>query len=399
MKKIGLILSALLAIILAIMIIDQIQSSPEKVLDILKHWSLVWLKGAFIATILISVIFLINKKIANQRRMSLIGILCFTPGLPVLITLLFEYDEILIIVGGIAGLIIGYYSYIIDDHLEDIWEVRHVVIPVVIGLGFGGSVTMATWLENWQDEYIAVSDHSTCTKVTIKRYTYHYRSSKQGGSYYSWDVESTKYFFNKGESYPDPKENIDYTLETGALDYKDRAEFDHYKFIGGEKLSKRGDLKGFKWIFLTDNSFEYNLNTVYEVEENYFGHAIKNGKEKDIEYSNIKSVEHVLPTSSDVPDSGVMMFFDFFKIMAQNPDFGILRWIFAFMYLPFILLLLFIPESRVPIFIYIASSTIIILIILVIFAARSGISVRDYSSRFRFGGGGGFNGGGARSSW
>lgn len=401
MKKIGIFLSILLACILAVTIATKIQTSPEKVLDILAHWSIVWLKGLAIAAALIVAIFQINKRFESQRTMSLVGMLTFTPGLPLMLTICFGYNEALAGIGVLLGAIIGYYSYIIDDHLEDIWEIRHVVIPIAVGIGFSTSVALATWLENWQDEYIAVSDHAVSTKVTLKRYTAHYHKTKHGGYFtYSYDTYANKYFFDRGETYPNPKEGEDYVLGTGAFGRTDKAEFTHYKWIGGEKLTKKGETKGFKWIFLTENNFVYHTNITYEVEENYFGHAIQDGKEKDIPYTHGRTEEQSLPTSKDVPDSGVGMFFDFFKIMAHNPDFEILRWILLFMFAPMVLMALFVPEMRIPVTIYIASSTIIFLIILAAFAAYAGESVRDYtSSRFRGFGGGSFGGGGAGGSW
>jgi hypothetical protein len=162
-------------------------------------------------------------------------------------------------------------------------------------------------------------------------------------------------------------------------------------------MTKFGENLGFKWIYLHDINLKYESNAVSEVEENFFGHAIHDGKKKDIAIP-AKSETKALPTSRNVPGM-ISMSLDFFKIMATNPDFSLLRWIYLLIYLPFCLGAVFSPELRISLFIFFISSTIIILIIIGIIAGRSGRSLEDFVPRFGGFRGGSFGGGGANSRW
>lgn len=395
MKKIGLIVVLLITLGIILKIVDITHTSPEKVLDIVKHWSIAWLKGGCISGIVVIIIFTINKYLSDERQMSIVGSIVLTILIPLLLTLFFGFHLKLLIFGIASGIILGYFSYIIDDHLLEIWRLRHVTLPIFIGLGFGGSVIIACVVENWQDEFVHIADHAVCTEGTVERYTYH---SREKNSYYSWDYHKSYYFFNRGETYPAPKEGIDYTLGTGALFSKDRIKFTHHKWIGGNKLTKQGDDKGFKWIYLNDVNLQYDKGIVCEVEENFFGHAIKNGKITSIPYApRSNNTQIVLPREDDVPGA-IMLTFQFVKIMASNPDFALLRWIYLLVYLPFLVLAIFIPQIRGSFLIFFASSTIIILILLAILARKMGENISDVADSFSFGGGSS-GGGGAGSNW
>ncbi len=391
MKKIGYIAAGVIAILLLIKVLLVAQESPEKVCDIVKHWSIAWLKGGIIAGIVGCIIFAINKYIDSESTMSIVGIGILSVVIPGLLTVCYGYHLYLVICGAATGVLLGYFSYIIDDHLLEVWEIRHITLPIFFGLGFGVSVIIACITENWQDEYIAVRDHAVCTEVTVKRYTYH---KTKKSSHYSWDTYRTHYFFLHGEQYPNPQQGTDYVLGTGALGRTDRAEFTHHKWVGGQKLSKTGDDQGFKWIYLNDVHYSFKYNIVYEVEENFFGHIIKEGTKRDVAYTPRGSpVMETLPTGDDVPDF-FSLTFAFVKIMATNPDFSLLRWIYLLMYLPFLIAAICIAEIRGAFFLFLISSTVVILIILAALAARLGESIEDLADKFSFGGGS-FGGGGA----
>jgi uncharacterized membrane protein YgcG len=404
MKKIGLVISGVVALLVIIKAILVARDAPEKVLDILSHWAIAWAKGGLVVVLIGLIIFGINKWISKEKSMSIVGMCSLPIIIPGILIVVFGNITALIILGAIAGLIVGYFSYIIDDHLLDAWELRQITLPAFIGIGFGASVTIATIVENWQDEYIYVTEHATCTQVTIERYTYHYRSSKNGGSYYSWDTHDTKYFFDRGEKYPQPVAGTDYHLGTGAFGKTDRASFTNFKWIGGDKILRNGTNKGFKWILLDDITFVFKKDNLYEVEENYFGHAIMNGILKEDLYiynEGLDASENiVLPTSKDVPGA-ITLFYEFFHIMATNPDFALLRWIYVLLYLPLIIGAIFIQELRLSLWVFLGASTIIMLIVLAILARRSGSSLSDYASKSRFNGfgGGRFGGGGSRGNW
>lgn len=390
MKKIGYGLGVILAVLLLWKVIDVAHDSPEKVYDIVKHWAIAWLKGGLIAVVIVFIIFEINKRINNESTMSIVGIAILIWGIPSLLTICYGYHLYLVISGVIAGVVLGYFSYIIDDHLLEAWEMRHVTLPIFFGLGFGASVIIACITENWQDEYIAVSDHAVCTEVTIERYTKHYRKK---GSYYTWDTHKTQYFVVRGETYPTPQQGVDYVLGTGAWGKTDRVVFTHYKWIGGQKLTKTGEDKGFKWILLNNTHYAFAHNIVYEVEENFFGQIIKEGIRKDISYTPHVVQDIVLPTSDDVPNT-INLTFAFVKIMAKNPDFALLRWIYLLLYLPFFAAALFIAEIRGAFLLFFVSSTIIIFLIIAGIAAKFGDSIEELADKFSFGGGS-FGGGGA----
>jgi hypothetical protein len=404
MKKLGLFLALAVSIMIIIKIAIGLGDSPERVVDILAHWSWSWTKGGIIAVVLGSIIFFLNHRIRDTRTMSLLAGVAFTVLVPAFLSLLFGTSATwLIVVGAVAGALIGIFTPIIDDHLLDAWEVRHVSLPIFLGLGFGGSVIIATIIETWQDEHMYVTDHAVCTEVLIERYTSHTICRAKGGcsTTYSWDYRKSHYFFAHGDMYPKPVEGKDYQLGTGAFGKKDRIKHAYHKWIGGTKLTKHGEAKGFKWIYLSDNKFAYAVNKTYDVDENYFGHAIREGKEEeaDLVDSEIIPSTHTLPTSDNVPGVATM-FLEFFKIMATNDDFQVLRWIYALVYLPLLIMAIFIQELRVTFWIFLASSTIVILIILALVVARSGEGLGDLGRR-SFGGfgRGRFGGGGSGGRW
>lgn len=360
------------------------QEAPEKVVDIVKHWSIAWAKGGVITAIIILIVFGINKYNTEERRMSLLGLLTLPIIIPLLLKLFFGYHGTLIAIGICAGLIIGYFSYIIDDLLIDLWQARHITLPLLFGLSFGGSVITACLLENWQDENVYVVDHATCTEVSLQRYTYH-KSGKT--SYWSWDTYKTFYFFARGHNYPNPQEGVDYS-KLGPLH---RARFSHHNWIGAINFGEYDqEKKGFKWLYLTKNDLEYHEKTWYEAEEDFFGQVIKSGKQKQPHGMVPNYVTQPLPTSSDVPDV-FTLFYQFFKIMFSHKDFSLLRWIYILVYLPLALLAIFIPLFRAPFWILLISSTIIILIIVAIIQSKTD---GDLFSRDSGGFGGGYSGGG-----
>jgi hypothetical protein len=399
MKKFAPAIVLTTILIIVAKIFFSVDDYPEKVLDIVEHWFFVWLKGGGIALVVVVIIFLINKKFTDESTMSKIGLLIMPFLIPSLLYVCFGYNLWIIICGAVAGIVIGYYAYIIDDHLLEAWEMRHIVLPLVFGVGFGASCIIAALTENWQDENIYVHEHATCNELIVERYTSHTTSSgKTTTTTYSWDTYKTYYFFKRGEQYMVPVEDRDYSLGTGALGKRDRIRNEYHKWIGGEKISRVGTNIGYKWVYLTDTGLVYKTNTVYEVEENFFGQALKSGKQKSITIPPMISTEHQLPTDDDVPGL-FSMSFDFFKIMATNPDFSLLRWIYILIYIPFIVGAIFSPEMRIALFIFFISSTIIILIILGVLAGKSGRSLEDFIPRFRGYGGGSFGGAGASGRW
>lgn len=399
MKKqhiLGLIAAGITALIIVFNIYTIAESGPEKVTDIVKHWTIAWMKGGIIAVVVGFIIFQINKHISSEQTMSLVGVIIFTPLVPFLSTTFFGYHLAMIILASIVGLIIGYFCYIIDDHLLELWEVRHITIPLVFGLGFGGSVIIACLYENWQDENVYVNNHSTCTELTVERYTSHTSCSKKGGCHttYSWSYHKSYYYFQEGHDYKNPIENVDYTLGYGALGYKDRVKMNHHDWIGCVAYKKHGPVA--KWIYLTDVNLEYQENKWYEVEENFFGQAIKSGKPIHAQGSPPQTRVTKLPTSDNVPGMFTLTI-QFFKIMAIHEDFALLRWVYALVYLPFLVLILFVAEYRISFIVLVASSTIIIMIILAIISSRNGERLSDRS--FGGFGGGSFGGGGAGGRW
>lgn len=398
MKKLSYLAPIFVAVVALVVIINSANSSPEKVVDIVKHWSIAWAKILGILVVVIGIIFYINKILKEQKTMSIVGMLIMPILIPAFLYLGFGLVWWILFVGFVAGLIIGYFSYIIDDHLLEAWRIRHIVLPIVFGLGFGGSTIVAALSENWQDEYIFVEEHATCNKLTIERYTMHVvRSGKTTTTTYSWDTYNTLFAFNRGETFAQFREGVDYQLGYGAMGKRDRIVHDYYKWIGGEKLNKGGKPLGFKWVYLSNIELRYTVSTVYEVEENYFGHAIKDGKPQKIKASDKSLEKHTLPTEDDVP--GVFsLSFDFFRIMFTNPDFSLLRWIYLAIYAVFIAGAIFSAQWRIALFVFLISSMIIILIILLIVASKSGRDISELIPDF-VSGGGEFGAAGASDRW
>jgi hypothetical protein len=215
--------------------------------------------------------------------MSLIGICSMPVLLPVLLYLSFSFMWWLMAFGAAAGYVLGRFSYVIDDRLLDAWKQRRIFLPLVFGLCLGGSTIVAALAENWQNEIIYVQEFATCHTVTLSRYTKHTVYHKKGNtSYHSYDAYKTVYSFQSGESFGDLQEGRDYSLGYGESGVQDRVSHDYYKWIGGEHLSKNGEALGFKWVYLSSIDFRFTRDRVYDIEENFFGQVIQEGKECDL---------------------------------------------------------------------------------------------------------------------
>ena len=409
MKKLGYLLATLTAVVIGCWVVNAYFEASERVADIVTHWVFTWIKGGVVSGIVIALVFLFNHTIKKEKKMNMLGTIVFPILVPILLCVLFGIHMWLIIFGILAGIGVGRFTSVVDDHLLNVWEIRHITLPIIFGLGFGASVVIAAITETWQDEQLFVTDHASCTEVIIKRYTYH---KTKKSSYHSWDYYKSYYFFDHGEKYPEPKVSVDFTLGAGAWGKTDRYEFSHHQWVGGQKLATwrelaRGVQKySFKWIYiLHPEKMISKVGVFYDIDENYFGQAkcahVEKNQDRGTLPTDIEQKQESLPTESDVP--GVFgMFWNFFKIMFTHPDFGLLRSIYVLIYLPFLVLMIFVQEFRISFWIFLAASSVVILLIIAATLARSGGRLSDLSSKrrsFSGFGGGRFGGGGANGGW
>jgi hypothetical protein len=156
--------------------------------------------------------------------------MCIFPFLLPLLTYVSFGDNIwLLISAAVVGIIVGYFTYIIDDHLIDLWDARLVSIPFVIGIVMAATTAVSIIKDHWKNENIYVTHKATCTQVIVERYTAH--TSKKSTTY-SWDYHTSYEYTRLGSEYYQPKENVDYTLGYGAFFSKDRVKYKYFMWIG-----------------------------------------------------------------------------------------------------------------------------------------------------------------------
>ncbi len=401
-KQIRNLLIGAFSVLIVLKIINIVSDTDSLVLSIFEKWSIIWLKVLSIGAVSAGIIFYINHHYQSEEQMSRIGMLVFSWFLPLLTYICWGYNLWLLIAAAVAGFIVGYLTYIIDDHLIDVWDARLVSLPFVIGIGLAATTTISVIRDHWKTEKVHVTHKASCSQVVVERYTKH---KHKKSTTYSWDYHTSYNFPQLGTTYYQPTEDKDYTLGYGYGGMKDRVVMKHYMWIGGSIQKKTG----FHWILLDKDNLRYEPGISYKVEENFFGTALEHGKEIDPLSMQLPDSTFVPPLPDDIPSGSTawqsfLSSFTFFNLLFTEDTFVLLRWVYIGIFGLFVLLAVLFKECRISLYTFLISFSVVLLIIFAVFAKRAGVSLSDIiqtRSRRRFGGfgGGKFGGGGAGDRW
>ncbi|EKE19580.1 MAG: hypothetical protein ACD_8C00136G0001 [uncultured bacterium] len=368
----------------------------------------------FVITVIV-LIFLMNKYIVmpngrtHDRRCSYVGIVIFPALFIFVLGWKFGHNWITMSVAIVLGLLIGWFSYTLDELMESFWEMRSITMPATLGLLLGGWMCTLLFTSVWLQTDMYVT-HTACAKrVIIERYTHHYRSSENGGSYHSWDYHSHADRIVLGDTFPVLVENKDYVLQAGLLGNRDRVgKEEYYRFIGGNLFSKsKRDWKDYQWLLLSDNNLQFKTGKVQRVQSNFYGRPICN----DGEVTKFEKLPNALsnpplPIDEDLPPATttfkvVRLGIDFVKIIFTQKEFADLRYIFLSVFVILGVVAGCFRKARQPILIFLTCCSIAPLLVFLVVAARTGsLNGLRLPSRDRFEGGGGkFGGGGSTGSW
>jgi hypothetical protein len=207
---------------------------------------------------LIVLIFLMNKFITkhgrtNDQLCSIIGVITFPLIWFGVLYWRFGFSWIIIAVSAAAGGLTGWFSYMIDELLENYWEQRVITIPGTLGLLLNGVLVSTMFTAVWLEGEMYITQRACATRVIVERYTRHTSSDSKGHTHttYTWDYYSHKDQMADGWDFPRLKEGKDYVLGTGCFGRKDQARNEYYQFIGGYFWSgKHHKWKDFQWLLL-----------------------------------------------------------------------------------------------------------------------------------------------------
>lgn len=377
--------------------------------------NLAW--SASLVAVVVLVIFAMNRWIlhrhsgTNERLCSLVGIvlipLLFVGG----VGIKFGFGFWPIAIAVVLGAVVGWFSYVIDELLLDAWENRETTVPIGIGLVMAAYMTAMLFAHVWLEGDMYVTRKACVHRVVVERYTEHVHVDEEGEiSYtYSWDYRSHVDRLSEGWELPAIIEGRDYFLGTGALGRTDRIRREAYYFIGGHFYSEDDHVwREFRWLRLT-RKISFSIDTVQRVQSDYFGHPIRNAGIVPSPLGYLpESPEFITPfQSDDIPGPTILMksaemVWTAAKLMFVEEEYRDFLWAHLVLGGVLGLTALLVPVMRRPILLFVISASIVVFLVILVVAARTGTVGAAFNSlgrkEFR-GRGGRFGGAGAQSRW
>lgn len=364
----------------------------------------------------IGIIFLMNKWIVhpdgrtNERICSIVGLGIFPLLIAAFFGLIIGFDWIVVIPCIIAGGIIGWYSYTLDEMMESFWENRRKTVPGALGVLLGGWIIILMFTNVWKQGDMYVVKTACAKRQVIERYTYHSQTDKDGKdtSYYSWDDHHSGERVVAGDAFPDIREGVDYVLGIGDAGRKDRlGRVEYYRFIGGNFFSeKKGSWNSFRWLLLSNANLRFQTGVVQNVKSNFFGHPIKNGGlvSSYSDLPNISANNIPIPSISDLPpmetiikalSTGVQVI----ALLFSDDEYKEILYFFLGIVGLLALVAIFFPVYRESICIFAICFSVIPLLIMLVAASRGGRLSSFSSGESYRGRGGDYGGGGSSGNW
>lgn len=376
--------------------------------------NLLW--SASFVSVVIFVIFEMNKRIlhrhggTNERLCSIVGVvlipLLFVGG----VGIRFGFGVWPVSIAVVFGSIIGWFSYVIDELLLDAWENRETTVPLGLGIVMATYMTAMLFAYVWLEGDMYVTRKACVNRVVVERYTYHHSTDSDGNdnSYYSWDYRSHSDRLSEGWELPAIIDGQDYVLDTGALGKTDRIRREAYYFIGGHFFSEK-DLvwRDFRWLRLAQKT-GFDTGKVQRVQSDYFGHPIRNAGIVPSPLAYLPERPEAVEAfrSSDVPGPTMLhksleTTWTAAKLMFVEEEYRDFLWAHVFLGGTLVLVAVVFPGMRHSIILFVISASVVVFIVMLMAAARTGTvgSLFDSLGRKKFrGGGGSFGGGGASGS-
>ena len=355
--------------------------------------------------VVIFIIFMMNRFIIDEQgstdnnKCSVVGLVLLPSVFLIAFSMKFGFGWVSITLAIILGIPIGWFSYVLDELLEEFWENKKYTIPGILGLVFGGWVTIFMFTGVWLEGNMYITHKAADSRVVIEHYVDKTCIDSDGNAYDCSGWEYARHIDKMvfGNSFPILKEGIDFTL--GWHDgYQERVSSEEaYLFIGGYLFSEDDDVwREFRWLMQEDaEDMGFILDKVQVVRSNYFGNPIKNG-------GVVKPPKHPLPeiTTPELPWSklppgsfqGKIIYkgFDVLAMLFKQREYKSLLYTFLIATTVLFAILFFVPQLRPSVITFMICSSIILFLIILFFAARAG-SIPGLG-RKKSGGSGGFGG-------
>ncbi len=374
--------------------------------------NLLW--SASFVSVVVFVIFEMNKRIlhrhggTNKRLCSIVGIvvipLLFVGG----VGIRFGFGVWPVSIAVVFGLIIGWFSYVIDELLLDAWENRETTVPLGLGIVMATYMTAMLFAHVWLEGDMYVARKACVNRVVVERYTQNTHVDDKGNVSYSydWEYESHADRSSEGWELPAIIEGQDYVLGTGALGETDRIRREAYYFIGGHFFSEKDNVwRTFRWLRL-GWKIDFEIGEVQRVQSDYFGHPIRNSGivPSPLAYLPERPEAAEAFRSSDVPGPTMLhksleTTWTAAKLMFVEEEYRDFLWAHVFLGGTLVLVAVVFPGMRRSILLFVISASVVVFIVMLMAAARTGNvgSLFDSLGRKKFRGGGGRSGGGGAS--
>jgi uncharacterized membrane protein len=349
-------------------------------------WSLIF--GGLVAV----VIFAMNKYITKDGRThdklcSIIGVMIFPLIFMAGIGIKFGFTLWPMLIAAILGGFIGWFSYTIDEMFGDFWHNKEIVIPAVLGIVMAGYMTTALFTHVWLEGDMYITNKACVKRAVLERYTYNSCTNSKGEdcSSYSWEylTHRDKAIFGwelpkmaEGQDYPERQMSSNGYFRANKLD---RVRWEQYYFIGGHLFSERlDDWKNFEWLLLASGRIDFKEDEVQRVQSNYFGNPFNNAGIVQAPKILPEKITHTeLPGKNDLPPATSVgkianTSWTATKLLFEKDEYRILLWLhLAFgSFLAF--LAIFFPSLRMSIWIFVIFASIIILLIFLAIASKTG---------------------------
>jgi len=351
--------------------------------------------------LVLAVIFTLNKTIlipgsrrTDNTKCAVAGAILMPLLLVPIIGWWFSWSAFALVGALLVALILGIFSYTLDEVVENAWEMKQTVIPAVIGLLYGGWLVFLMFFHVWKSGNFYLTNFACVNRAVQERFDVYVDSN--GVRHESWNYVDHVDKPAFGHTLPVIDVNRELRMGHGDEGKPDRIRREAYYFIGGSFWSEDAEKwRDFRWLLLENPNLHFDVNEVQIVQSNFWGYPIHNGGPgKGYRTPLPKVVSVSLPGAEDLPPPttvfkafkrGTMMISLMFAEHEYRPFVFLILGVFVTA-----LLSMAIPQMRVPAAVFLICTTIAVPIVLLAIASKTG-GVRNLSfDRLRTGGGGGF---------
>ena len=337
-------------------------------------------------TFLLVVVFTLNKTIktdgqTNDLAVSIIATIIFIPSFLLIARYYWGLNWITIPISIIVGGLLGWFSYVLDDLLADGWrDAKGILLGGYSGLVFGGTLTVFMFSAVWLEGNMFITHDAICNRAVIERFDVSYTTDDEGHTtrHESWNYLTHVQKIAFGRKIPELQERRDYTLGYGDNGRRDRVRWERYYFIGGYFWSeKNNQWKEFRWWRLENPLLQFAMKDISIVRSNYFGNPIENGGLGIAPKDPPEITKPSLPSESELPSPTVATRTIGFIgkgiwLLFTEEEYRSLLYLMLSLYGSLGMASIFIPVVRPGVGAFVACSFILVLIIILFVAAKTG---------------------------